>query len=61
MGVVSLQVVRWCEGGTVIAEVYRGCGECTWDWVVRRGDCKWLGVHWVWGVYRGLGGAKGGL
>ena len=29
LGVGSVQVVRWCEGGTVIGEVYIGCGECT--------------------------------
>ena len=23
----SVQGVRWCEGGTVIVEVYFGCGE----------------------------------
>jgi len=34
LDVVSVQVVRWCKGGTVmggdfIGEVYIGCSECT--------------------------------
>ena len=25
LGLVSVEGVRWCEGGTVIGEVYNGC------------------------------------
>ena len=34
LGVGSVQGVGWCEGGTVIGEVYIGCVECVGGWVV---------------------------